>query len=683
MLDATSRPQVPLAFRNAIHGGHVKFTFTCPECYASLQGLRSQAGTHQTCPSCSATIRVPQPPKPKSVAGQTDRVLGVSEAAGGEYEIRSSDQPARDRDYAAVICPACKTRLYTERENLGGTARCEECGTMMPLVEAAKTQAQMQRRQTLDEAAIGEYGIRTGEQPVRPAAVSIPFHCILCDTLLYGTLDQVGTKLTCPDCGRQTAVPPPPKKQAAAVIGAAAGEDASEYGLEGAGGGRGEIAVNCFLCHTRLLARADEVGKKIRCPDCGTETVVPPPPKQAPRAVLGVLAQTGAEAAVFSVRPGQAQPRGERAGPRQQVIYIGVNCSVCGTRVQATDREVGGQVRCPDCDSPITVPPPPKDALPQQFDLDSAGEYGVSAPEHVEPLRPALLRSASADPADDPDYAFLRDVDDPHLRWQLQDRSDELGFLGHPEASRRWLTYSMSGAAVFLLPAFALMLLGMPVADETAAVTWFGGCVLLGGAVLVSLGWLALFSVNLLAIVEDTSAGNHVVENWPDGDWGASIGESFYALNACLASLIPIAILLQTCPPARALAVHLFAVGFWLAFPVALLSMLETGSAMTPVSAGVWLSLARRPLAWLWFYFRSAGLLLVAVAMYLALWRHLVGPLALSLLAPVATTFAMVYFRWLGILGVSVREVVEERDEKRRERRERREESRTKGAGAI
>jgi hypothetical protein len=53
------------------------------------------------------------------------------------------------------------------------------------------------------------------------------------------------------------------------------------------------------------------------------------------------------------------------------------------------------------------------------------------------------------------------------------------------------------------------------------------------------------------------------------------------------------------------------------------------------------------------------------VAMYLALWRHLVGPLALSLLAPVATTFAMVYFRWLGILGASVREVVEERDEKR------------------
>ncbi|MDI9443651.1 MAG: hypothetical protein QM844_05735 [Planctomycetota bacterium] len=651
----------------------MKFTFTCPECYASLQGLRSRAGTYQTCPSCSATIRVPQPPKPKSVAGQTDRVLGVAGTAGGEYEIRASDQPSPSRDDAAVICPACKTRLYTERKRLGGTARCEECGALVPLVEAAKTQAQMQRRPVLDEAAIGEYGIRTGDRPAQPAAASIPFHCILCDTLLYGRPDQVGAKLTCPDCGRQTRVPPPPKRQAAAVIGAAAGEGAAEYGLGGAGGQGGIagdcFAVDCFLCHTRLFARADEVGKKIRCPDCGTETVVPPPPTQAPGAVLGALAQAGAESAVFSVRPDQSEPRGASAGAKQKALLIGVNCPVCGTRVQATERQVGGQVRCPDCDSPITVPAPPKDALPQPFDLDSAGEYGVSAPAHVEPLRPALLRSASADPGDDPDYAFLRDIDDPHLRWQLQDRSDELGFLGHPEASRRWLAYSMSGAAACLLPAFALILLGMPVGDETAAVTWFGGCVLLGGAVLVLLGWLALFSVNLLAIVEDTSAGNHVVENWPDGDWGGSIGESFYALNACLVSLIPIAILLQTYPPARPLAIHLLTAGFWLAYPLALLSMLETGSALTPVSAAVWSSLARRPQAWLWFYFRSAGIVLVAVAMYLAFWRHLVGPLALPLLAPVATTFAMVYFRWLGLLGASVREVIEERDARRRERR--------------
>ena len=48
--------------------------------------------------------------------------------------------------------------------------------------------------------------------------------CRVCQTLMYGRLDQVGKPIKCPDCGAQTIVLPPPqpvkpKKQPAALEG--------------------------------------------------------------------------------------------------------------------------------------------------------------------------------------------------------------------------------------------------------------------------------------------------------------------------------------------------------------------------------------------------------------------------------------------------------------------------------
>ena len=39
----------------------------------------------------------------------------------------------------------------------------------------------------------------------------IPVVCGRCQTRMYAILDQVGQRLTCPDCGVKTVVPPPPK----------------------------------------------------------------------------------------------------------------------------------------------------------------------------------------------------------------------------------------------------------------------------------------------------------------------------------------------------------------------------------------------------------------------------------------------------------------------------------------
>jgi len=130
-----------------------------------------------------------------------------------------------------------------------------------------------------------------------------------------------------------------------------------------------------------------------------------------------------------------------------------------------------------------------------------------------------------------------------------------------------------------------------------------------------------------------------------------------------MVSFIPVSILLQSYPPARPFAMYLYWSGLWLTLPVTLLSMLETGSVFAPISGNVTTSLFRQPGAWAWFYLRSFGLIALGLAMYIAFWRHICGAIALPLLAPMATSLAMIYFRWLGILGMSVRETIEEAED--------------------
>lgn len=748
------------------------FAFTCPECFVSLKARVGQSGARLMCPSCSASIVVPSAPVAKSVAGQTDRTIDASAAeASGEYELhtttrrvsedggrptsippRSVSEASRHgtsspsggvgegggynvrgsnasqpqaADLIAVTCPICKTRAYTAGKNLGKKVRCAECGTVMPAVETAKTQAQANRPQKIDETAVGEYGVSSpGGSAKRQEEITVPFHCRLCNTLLRGTLAQVGTELTCPDCGTKTVVPPPKKVAAKAVVGAAAGADLEEYGVQRPNiASEADVPVVCSLCHSRLMARADQVGCKVRCPDCGTETIVSAPLERKAGAVMGAIAETGrtpaddyavrgAQAAAPAAVPAEvvlsctmcgrkvmastshrgrdvacpdcgtlirvpeqkaavaARETGSPTAPasaapaqevqREKVVHIGVNCPRCGTRIHATDRQVGQKIPCPDCDTPITIPPPKADAVAEEQIIRGSEEYAVSAPPEVVSPTIKWTRTVRSDPADDPDFDFLDEVDDPELRWRLRDRSDELGFLGHPGASNCWLGFTLGGVGAFAVPALSLTLFGMPGVGSATALIWFACIMTLGASIIVCLAWGALFSVNLLAIVQDTSAGNHVIRNWPEGAWTEQIGESLYVFNSCLVSFIPISILLQNYPPARPAGMYLYMLGFWLTLPVVLLSMLETGSVLMPISGPVMSSLFRRPGAWLWFYFRSFGLLAVGLAMYLAFWRHLCGPITMPLLVPMATALAMVYARWLGILGVSVREVIEE-----------------------
>ncbi|MHB8898017.1 MAG: hypothetical protein ACYC6Y_04660 [Thermoguttaceae bacterium] len=700
--------------------GERAFQFACPECYVSLKARPAQSGTRLRCPSCTTMILVPSAPQARSVAGKTDRILAPSAGEpAGEYGVQGSGGATSDpADLITVTCSVCGTRMSAPRASEGSHIRCPECGTALSVAETPKSLGQTQRPVKINQASVGEYGLSSpGQDSSATVQVTIPFHCRLCGTLLRGQLAEVGTNLACPDCGTKTVVPAYKKPPARAAVGESAAE-LGEYGLcqpNIAPGG--EIPVVCALCSSRLMARPDQVGSKIRCPDCGTETPVKEPARHSTGAMMGAIAETArgtataygvgaaeASTAASLTTPGElllvcpkcgrqaaVRPGPERrveacrdcgaaiavpqrasppAGPAQpshgsaveKVVYVGVACPRCGTRIHATEGQVGQKLPCPDCGTPITIPPPKAGAVAEERVVES-DEYAVGAPSAVVSQLPVLSRALPKDPANDPDFDFRAKPDRSEVRWQLPDRSDQLGFLGHPEATSRWLGYSLSGVVVFGILAVGFMVSKAMSVGGSEELAWFLVFASFAAGGLPCLAWAALFSVNLLAIVQDTSAGNRLVRNWPEGYWMDQIGESFFVLNALMVSAIPFSILLQTYPPARPWAMHLYVAGFWLTLPPVLLSMLEAGSFMAPLSTNVAASLYRCVAAWAWFYVRSLALIALTLGTYIAFWQHVCGPIALPILAPVGTALAMVYARWLGILASRVRETIQERAE--------------------
>jgi DNA-directed RNA polymerase subunit RPC12/RpoP len=175
--------------------------FTCPQCMASLTTPWSMAGTRHRCPYCQSVFDAPRqmPTPPKIDVYQVQQQAGPSPPA----------QPA----YVPVICSVCHTRMYATPEQVGQTLVCPDCGTPAvvprfspPVGPAAKPAA--------PPIVTDVYQVH-GESPTASDSAAddekslIRVVCPRCNTMMYGTKDQIGTSLFCPDCGASIVVPAP------------------------------------------------------------------------------------------------------------------------------------------------------------------------------------------------------------------------------------------------------------------------------------------------------------------------------------------------------------------------------------------------------------------------------------------------------------------------------------------
>ena len=280
---------------------------------ARLRARPSQAGTKQRCPRCQIQLVVPTEEQAAWLARRPE-AYPIFE---GDYQAQLD--PARAAETAAVAdCRACGTRVYTPEDQIGRQVECPDCGTMVlvaarPLApgEQSLSPGEMEAYALLDEFEESQSPSPESASPeiASPAdEVHIPVYCPVCNTLLHGTLDDVGKHLLCPDCYSPVLVPPPQEPAEAQQPATHPVED--EYALRAEAPDRAAasqpedepalIPVVCRLCQTRMYGTVDQVGELITCPDCGTPAVVPRPeaprPKPARRATAAGEYGVGAPA---------------------------------------------------------------------------------------------------------------------------------------------------------------------------------------------------------------------------------------------------------------------------------------------------------------------------------------------------------------------------------------------------
>jgi len=253
---------------------------------ARLKARPSQAGSRRRCPRCQFQFVVPDAQQAAALAARPEEYRVFE----GDYQAYYDSVVAADTAGVAD-CPRCHTRSYAPEDQIGREIVCPDCGSKVVVTRRPKTPIKERAPASEEEvyALLDEF-YQPSESLPAADQVHIPVYCPVCNTLLHGTLDQVGKSLLCPDCYTPVVVPPPKEPAEKKPMFAHPVDD--EYALQKevdqpAAEPRIKeqqlIPLVCKLCQTRMYADVDQVGQLVTCPDCGTPVVVPrpqaPPPK--------------------------------------------------------------------------------------------------------------------------------------------------------------------------------------------------------------------------------------------------------------------------------------------------------------------------------------------------------------------------------------------------------------------
>jgi DNA-directed RNA polymerase subunit RPC12/RpoP len=206
--------------------------FACPQCQAKLKIPRTLAGSHQRCPHCQMKIQVPW--RTQIAPGET---YPLQQDAGPSPADRSESFP--------VICGVCHTRMDATKDQIGQEIVCPDCGTRTLVRQPAEAS---KKREPRSAEEIGDYPL-AGDVDHTAGGIAaenfVAVLCPVCHTRMLATLDQVGGKLTCPDCGSAAVVPPPPPPRPKIDVMEGAGEGYALVERDG-GSAKTELPVPAF-----------------------------------------------------------------------------------------------------------------------------------------------------------------------------------------------------------------------------------------------------------------------------------------------------------------------------------------------------------------------------------------------------------------------------------------------------
>lgn len=426
-----------------------------------------------------------------------------------------------------------------------------------------------------------------------------------------------------------------------------------------AAGKPAEFRLSCYLCGSLLYARVDQIGGKIKCPDCHAENDV---------------RQPKAKSIDSSDKPSLAGVEDFRmSDPGDRPKYSSIERPA---RDADDDDENEFQLK------PLPVTPTETVAKPTRPGVDDGmvdvfGSHGGASVPQPAPPRPAATNSPPSTIPTRPPASVPANQNPPPTsppaspprRYRKREESygDELWsdggdkahlprykqspflvgvveFLLYPGTISRWLM--LTGLAIV-----PIAFIELAAASATEWSLFTTGSIFWGSlAGLSGLVWSVVFGAHVIAIVDDTANGLDAVENWP------LVGE--YPRSNPL--YLPVALVPVTFV---ALLVSLFMVGSsWLALgpiailvagmvllPLAWLPMLLEKSFPAPVQSRLfWQSFRDSGDGWFTFGIETLMLGFVA-ALGVSMWNigaWFLAPLSAALLV----TSLLVYVRLLGRL---------------------------------
>ncbi len=540
-------------------------------------------------------------------------------------------------DSLRFSCPQCQAPLKVSAALAGKRRRCPRCQLVLEVPRKSRSTAQ-----GADYPLSQQTGPSAAEQPAY-----IPVNCPVCHTRVYTTIELVGQKLVCPDCGTPTVVPPP--APAAKPVAAPAGaegyplcEEASTAPRDDGAAEEATIRLTCVRCGTMMYAAEDQIGREIVCPDCDLPTIVRQPaegpPKKAPRSA----SESGEYAAAGETDRTAGGP--EAAKP----TYVATLCPVCHTRLHATLDQVGGKLTCPDCGTATVIPPPPPPPRKADVAAEIGAGYGVTGWGELGPQVAAPQRRPPPPAVEKPRAPTLTERSlEPSVRPTLPSWPFLIGTFTFP------VSHS-ARAVAFVLAAWAMLCVALAEeAFHNAAIatgpTLIGSMLMGACALVLTVMWFVLASACGLAVVRDTAAGCDEIQNWPDLAFVDWILEPLYVFNSVCVGLLPgIGLAWWT---GRSLQLdETAAIGVFVLFPIVLLSMLERSSPFGAVSLSVYRTFWMAWRGWLAFYLSTAALLSAAAALVMMVFADagIWGSVAATV--TVAAVW-LIYFRLLGRLA--------------------------------